>query len=193
MAMCIRQRAFDTFDRYEPSILYDFSRLISTRKTFVLENERLNLPAVKIIIIGRRVSRQVESGTRVKKMYRTIISASLESGVLYPVVLSIYAISSTSESTTDLEKYYTSQLVAYPSWLALLPVMGIGSTLIIVRTAMGIAIDDEKTFRETIMRDQFETQLSVSNEQDANVQGAGVIFNHPEKGQVQRTVHSELL
>ncbi|KAG7090340.1 hypothetical protein E1B28_009460 [Marasmius oreades] len=35
----------------------------------------------------------------------------------------------------------------------LIPVMGIASTLIIVRAALGLAIQDEETFRETILSD----------------------------------------
>ncbi|KAK1215114.1 hypothetical protein PQX77_022286 [Marasmius sp. AFHP31] len=41
--------------------------------------------------------------------------------------------------------------------------MGIASTLIIVRVSLGIAIHDEKSFKETIVREYEATQVQQSS------------------------------
>ncbi|KAK1221344.1 hypothetical protein PQX77_015845 [Marasmius sp. AFHP31] len=89
-------------------------------------------------------------------MYRTIISATLESGLIYPIALILFA--------TSVQKYdqimaidhrhdFTSTLTADVLFDSLVTIMGIASTLIIVRVTLGLAIHDEKSFKETILKD----------------------------------------
>ncbi|KAF9256695.1 hypothetical protein L218DRAFT_1007086 [Marasmius fiardii PR-910] len=155
---------------------------------FILEIETFT--AIKIFNIGHQVIRSVESSNRVKRMYRTIFFASLESGLLYPILLVIYAGSATklrsSQEDPGPQNRYTYELLNQPIWNASLPVMGIGSTLIIVRTAIGIAIDNEKSFRETVMRDLPEDEMRGKNEQtvfDIQARGSGDCTNLPQKNQ----------
>ncbi|KAK1234613.1 hypothetical protein PQX77_002183 [Marasmius sp. AFHP31] len=48
---------------------------------------------------------------------------------------------------------FTSNLIADVLFDSLVTIMGIASTLIIVRVTLGLAIHDEKSFKETILKD----------------------------------------
>ncbi|KAG7097995.1 hypothetical protein E1B28_005303 [Marasmius oreades] len=104
----------------------------------------------RIIYISQGVQDLTTSSTQ--KMYQTVISAILESGLLSPVILVLYG------SFTIRLWFPMTDEVALPFLIIsetlysiLLPTMGIASTLIIVRTAVGIAIEDENSFRATVL------------------------------------------
>ncbi|KAJ8096228.1 hypothetical protein PM082_011357 [Marasmius tenuissimus] len=89
------------------------------------------------------------------------VSATLESGMIYPLIL--IANASTGVSSVALDGYFgiptssykrfTGEILAGATYHSLLPVMGIASTLIIVRVTLGLAIHDEKSCKETFTRD----------------------------------------
>ncbi|KAJ8076064.1 hypothetical protein PM082_022047 [Marasmius tenuissimus] len=116
------------------------------------------LLAGRICFIVNRVMRYLPPSSR--KRYKTVISASLESGLLYPMVLLIYALPivlQRTDSQSDSGSTYnwdTLTRVSSVTFDSLINVMGIASALIIVRVSLGIAIHDEKTFKETILRNQ---------------------------------------
>ncbi|KAJ8076042.1 hypothetical protein PM082_022024 [Marasmius tenuissimus] len=112
------------------------------------------LLAGRICFIVNRVTRYLPPSSR--KMYKTIISATLESGLLYPMVMLIYALFDIfwwrqPSSAVDWSLLAGISIIIFNS---LINVMGIASVLIIVRISLGIAINDEKTFKETILRNQ---------------------------------------
>ncbi|KAJ8091975.1 hypothetical protein PM082_024210 [Marasmius tenuissimus] len=105
--------------------------------------------AGRIFFVAYRVGKYLPVCTSVPKVYRTTISATLESGLLYPVALIIY----TACTLSGAHISSTVQLVAEAVFGSLVTIMGIASTLIIVRVSLGVAIHDEKSYKETIMRD----------------------------------------
>ncbi|KAJ8090872.1 hypothetical protein PM082_024794 [Marasmius tenuissimus] len=120
-----------------------------------------------ILIAGRvfYISHQVAKLTKqpIAEMYRTIISASIESGLLYPAAIAGYAISLFlsalgTPKRTPLFKVNndvppgSATLACKVLYSCLVPIMGIASTMIIVRSALGIAVNDEKSFKTTVLR-----------------------------------------
>ncbi|KAJ8090864.1 hypothetical protein PM082_024786 [Marasmius tenuissimus] len=113
------------------------------------------------LIAGRvfYLSRQFSTLSQrpVAKIYRTIIHASIESGVLYPMALFAYTVLLLVMWCDFRDDDFTSpimlgiQLSATWLYASLIPIMGIASTLIIVRTALGKAINDEQSFRVTVL------------------------------------------
>ncbi|KAK1227911.1 hypothetical protein PQX77_009072 [Marasmius sp. AFHP31] len=111
-----------------------------------------------VLIAGRviYISRQVAPSNQrpITRMYRTTIHGSIESGVLYPIALLAYTV-------VELVRYGSSSaapLVGFSLKMTkevlracLISTMGIASTLIIVRIVLGIAINDEKSFRATVL------------------------------------------
>ncbi|KAJ8090865.1 hypothetical protein PM082_024787 [Marasmius tenuissimus] len=111
-----------------------------------------------VLIAGRvlYISRQVSPFNQrpITRMYRTTIHASVESGVLYPIALFAYTV-------VELVRYGTPSASPLASFslkvtteiirACLFSTMGIASTLIIVRIVLGIAINDEKSFRATVL------------------------------------------
>ncbi|KAK1227910.1 hypothetical protein PQX77_009071 [Marasmius sp. AFHP31] len=106
------------------------------------------------------------------RMYRTVIHASVESGVLYPMSLFAYVVLLLVQYASPLplilipEGVYSTIPVVHSCLISMmvststaaLPgsipnqnTQGIASTLIVVRTALGIAINDEKSFRATVL------------------------------------------
>ncbi|KAL0564955.1 hypothetical protein V5O48_017079 [Marasmius crinis-equi] len=49
--------------------------------------------------------------------------------------------------------FYILELFAKMLYVSLVPIMGIASTLVLVRSALGIAIKDEESFRATVLRE----------------------------------------
>ncbi|KAJ8090871.1 hypothetical protein PM082_024793 [Marasmius tenuissimus] len=109
-----------------------------------------------ILNISRKIKSNVFKGP-ITRMYRTIIHASLESGVLYLMALFAYTVlllvtwyhyRQALPSSSVLVGLKLGVTVLYSS---LIPIMGIASTMIIVRTALGIAVNDEQSFRVVVL------------------------------------------
>ncbi|KAJ8074222.1 hypothetical protein PM082_012525 [Marasmius tenuissimus] len=113
-----------------------------------------SLIAGRIFYISRQVTKY--GALRVSRMYKTIIAACLESGLIYPVDLLIYTASSLALSAelrgANGEVIPTASTI-FPevSYSLMIPVMGIASTLIIVRTALGIAINNQESFKTNVL------------------------------------------
>ncbi|KAJ8074663.1 hypothetical protein PM082_022241 [Marasmius tenuissimus] len=103
-----------------------------------------------VLIAGRvlYISRQLSliNSRPITRMYRTIIHASIESGVLYPIAVFAYTVMGYESSSWGLLSVTAEVLRC-----CLSPIMGIASTLIIVRVALGIASNDEIPFRKTAL------------------------------------------
>ncbi|KAJ8089909.1 hypothetical protein PM082_018487 [Marasmius tenuissimus] len=119
-----------------------------------------SLIAGRTFYIGYQVGKHLPFRATVPMLYRTVLSATLESGLIYPIALIIFsacALTNVWAHTKSAHPYSSGQwtwsLVAATMWDSLTTIMGIASTLIIVRVSLGIAINDEKSFKETIIRD----------------------------------------
>ncbi|KAK1231871.1 hypothetical protein PQX77_005008, partial [Marasmius sp. AFHP31] len=75
----------------------------------------------------------------------------LESGMIYPIALSTYAAGALSSDSGNFDQSTSDALLAQSVFYSLVTIMGIASTLIIVRITLGVAIHDEKSYKETIM------------------------------------------
>ncbi|KAF9256119.1 hypothetical protein L218DRAFT_1007768 [Marasmius fiardii PR-910] len=99
-----------------------------------------------------------------RRMYRTIISATFESGLLYPFILALYSSNMINEYLKKAE--FEAISVAHIFYAMLPIVMGVASTLIVVRTALGISVQGERTYRSNIMDErsislvQFQPRIS---------------------------------
>ncbi|KAK1222161.1 hypothetical protein PQX77_015007 [Marasmius sp. AFHP31] len=113
------------------------------------------LIAGRIFYVAYQAGKYLPVRTSVPTMYRTIISATLESGLIYPIALMIYAACALKfkQIVDDYRYDFTSNLIADVLFDSLVTIMGIASTLIIVRVTLGLAIHDEKSFKETILKD----------------------------------------
>ncbi|KAJ8089949.1 hypothetical protein PM082_018527 [Marasmius tenuissimus] len=133
-----------------------------------------SLIAGRIFYIGYQVGKYLPFRATVPTLYKTVFSATLESGLIYPVALIIYTacvVTNLQEDSIDFSRktpnpnpmgYWIRALVAGTMWDSLITIMGIASTLIIVRVSLGIAIHDEKSFKETIVREYEATQMQES-------------------------------
>ncbi|KAJ8076016.1 hypothetical protein PM082_021998 [Marasmius tenuissimus] len=130
-----------------------FPLVVFALSTFTSNVVLTLLIAGRILFITRRVNQYLPPDSKPRKMYRTIISATLESGLIYPTVLLTYAVSVLHKKGTETE-YMSSMAVVDVTFDSSIYVMGIASVLIIVRVSLGIAVHDEKSFMETIIRDQ---------------------------------------
>ncbi|KAJ8089929.1 hypothetical protein PM082_018507 [Marasmius tenuissimus] len=76
----------------------------------------------------------------------------------------------------------TRDLVAATVWDSLITIMGIASTLIIVRVSLGIAIYDEKSFKETVVREYEATREQPSTHSVVDIcrRGPGDTESPPE-------------
>ncbi|KAJ8089922.1 hypothetical protein PM082_018500 [Marasmius tenuissimus] len=95
-------------------------------------------------------------------LYKTVLSATLESGLIYPVALIIYAACVMGNIQAGDYDSLTRDLVSATVWDSLITIMGIASTLIIVRVSLGIAIYDKKSFKETVVREYEATREQPS-------------------------------
>ncbi|KAJ8074204.1 hypothetical protein PM082_012496 [Marasmius tenuissimus] len=116
------------------------------------------LIAGRIFYISYTVTRI--SAQRVSNMYKTIIHACLESGLLYPFNLLLYAAFLFGAAGRQSDRPETTSKVILETFLKMfytieIMVMGIASSLIIVRSALGIAIHDETSFRATVMGERW--------------------------------------
>ncbi|KAK1218454.1 hypothetical protein PQX77_018867 [Marasmius sp. AFHP31] len=109
----------------------------------------------RVFYIRRQISTNCEQP--VIGMYRTIIHASIESGILVPMAQFVYTVLMILDWSIFRNLDHTSP--AFASTMlgvsviksASTSIMGIASTLIIVRIVLGIAIDDEQSFRDTVL------------------------------------------
>ncbi|KAJ8090863.1 hypothetical protein PM082_024785 [Marasmius tenuissimus] len=113
-----------------------------------------SLIAGRVLYISRQVS--TLNQRPVSKIYRTVIHASVESGVLYPMTLFIYTVlllvaRYRLDTDLDMAVFVGDQLGSAVLHSCLIPIMGIASTLIIVRTALGVEINGERSFRATVL------------------------------------------
>ncbi|KAI3614164.1 hypothetical protein WG66_000193 [Moniliophthora roreri] len=122
--------------------------------------------AGRIFYITRQAMRLL--GSHVRRTYKTIIALILESGMLYPFALILYATvlismwvkgttgsggaSSKSQVATDL----IAQVMAY----SLVQFVGIAPTLIIVRTGLGISVENVESTVQTIRVELTEQEIS---------------------------------
>ncbi|KAK1217021.1 hypothetical protein PQX77_020339 [Marasmius sp. AFHP31] len=116
----------------------------------------LEVIAGRIFYVAYQAGKYLPVRTSVPTVYKTIISATLESGLIYPTALMIYAacMLKYKQIAADQRRYdFTSILTADLLFESLVTIMGIASTLIIVRVTLGLAIHDEKSFKETILND----------------------------------------
>ncbi|KAK7045387.1 hypothetical protein VNI00_007638 [Paramarasmius palmivorus] len=128
------------------------------------------LIAGRIIYISREATKYV--GKNPRNMYRTAIAVTLESGLIYPVLLIIYIASSRLNSggeSTNLSPYYFISIVAYS---ALNQAAGIAPTLVIVRTSLGIAIEDTKSCISTFRAEQHDDSDSQADIPQSQSTGA---------------------
>ncbi|KAG7085335.1 hypothetical protein E1B28_002901 [Marasmius oreades] len=117
----------------------------------ILTNVSLTLLiAGRIIYISHGIKNFSTSSAQ--KMYQTIISATLESGLLYPFILVLYgSVTISHHLSKDAQTERQLFVAAGVLYSVLLPVMGIASTLIIVRIMLGIAVEDKKSIRDTAL------------------------------------------
>ncbi|KAJ8076017.1 hypothetical protein PM082_021999 [Marasmius tenuissimus] len=133
---------------------FTLTRIMFALFAFTSNLTLTSLIAGRILSIARRVTCYLPPQSKPRKMYRTIFSATLESGLIYSTILLTYSISVILNhpfSEPEIQ-YLTLVVVGDVTFDSLMYVMGIASTLIIVRVSLGIAIHDEKTFMETIIR-----------------------------------------
>uniref|UniRef100_A0A0W0G3R4 Uncharacterized protein n=1 Tax=Moniliophthora roreri TaxID=221103 RepID=A0A0W0G3R4_MONRR len=115
------------------------------------------LLAARILYISRKVMKY--TGKDVNKMYRTAFATTLESGLLYPVVLiPVSSIVLRELPWLTITSESTLLAIARDS---LHQVVGIAPTLVIVRMSLGISIEDSSS------------QISMTDIQDEH-DGAGV-------------------
>ncbi|KAJ8092377.1 hypothetical protein PM082_023832 [Marasmius tenuissimus] len=108
--------------------------------------------AGRVFYISHQVAKDLKQP--IQRIYKTAIYASLESGILYPLTLLIFTLLLITE-------YYNRDTIAAGSialgsrgiYSGFVPIMGIASTLVIVRSALGIAINDAKSYRATVLEE----------------------------------------
>ncbi|KAK7045383.1 hypothetical protein VNI00_007632 [Paramarasmius palmivorus] len=98
------------------------------------------LIAGRIAYIARVAIKYV--GKDVRNMYRTVIAITLESGLIYPAVLVIF-VACKERIGDDITGLASSVAIAAQFGLHL--AAGIAPTLVIVRTSLGVAIEDTKS------------------------------------------------
>ncbi|KAJ8074190.1 hypothetical protein PM082_012482 [Marasmius tenuissimus] len=112
------------------------------------------LIAGRILHISHQFARL--STQQIPDLYKTFVHASLESGMLYPVDLILYASFLLRMQLKLSWEYSPDTGIVWGAlsrlfYTMLVPIMGIASTLIIVRSGLGIMIQDEVPFRATMM------------------------------------------
>ncbi|KAJ8091973.1 hypothetical protein PM082_024208 [Marasmius tenuissimus] len=161
-----------------PSIVNTHDRLIGIFALLALTGNLMFtvLIAGKILFVAYRVGKSLPACTSIPRMYETIISATLESGMIYPIALSTYAAGALSSDSNNFDQFTSDALLAQSVFYSLVTIMGIASTLIIVRITLGVAIHDEKSFKETIMnmkeidltQGQRHTSYTITNSRRRN-------------------------
>ncbi|ESK80696.1 hypothetical protein Moror_9516 [Moniliophthora roreri MCA 2997] len=111
------------------------------------------------------MSREVMAylGPKAGKMYRTVIAATLESGLFYSVYLGVLVIFEIATRQSKLGGLDYMRAVFLRLWA---PVAGIASTIVIVRVALGISLDDTKstimTMQAAAIIDEPATVIDIS-------------------------------
>ncbi|KAF9260293.1 hypothetical protein L218DRAFT_1053083 [Marasmius fiardii PR-910] len=128
--------------------------------------------SLTLLIAGRiiYISKGVEGfcTSSAKKKYRTVISATLESGLIYPLILVLYG------SLMIPQTPPRGLAVAVNILYSMVPsIMGIASTLVIVRAAVGISIQDEQSFRSTILGEAVQFQVPRVSGDTIDTEGEG--------------------
>ncbi|KAJ8077918.1 hypothetical protein PM082_002359 [Marasmius tenuissimus] len=126
------------------------------------------LIAGRILLIAYRVGKNLPSRSSIPTVYRTIISATIESGLIYPLSLIVYTacVFVSWGYYRETEGIDLTEDVVFDS---LVTIMVISSTLIIVRVTLGIAIHDEKTFKETIAKDILQSSQAQDHPFDHSI------------------------
>ncbi|KAF9254750.1 hypothetical protein L218DRAFT_1042432 [Marasmius fiardii PR-910] len=128
--------------------------------------------SLTLLIAGRiiYISKGVEGfcTSSAKKKYRTVISATLESGLIYPLILVLYGSLMIPQTSPQ------GLAVAVNILYSMVPsIMGIASTLVIVRAAVGISIQDEQSFRSTILGEAVQFQVPRVSGDTIDTEGEG--------------------
>ncbi|KAJ8079784.1 hypothetical protein PM082_016606 [Marasmius tenuissimus] len=114
--------------------------------------------ACRIFLIAHRIAKCLPTRSRrsVFRMYRLVLSATLESGLLYPTALFMFALFGLLATALKRDEGRPPKLVLVTNVMfdSLMNIMGIASVLIVVRVTLGTAIQDEQTFKETILLDE---------------------------------------
>ncbi|KAF9260305.1 hypothetical protein L218DRAFT_946969 [Marasmius fiardii PR-910] len=139
--------------------------------------------SLTLLIAGRiiYISKGVEGfcASSAKKKYRTVISAiigRLESGLIYPLILVLYGSLMIPQTPQGLAVAVNILYSMVPS------IMGIASTLVIVRAAVGISIQDEQSFRSTILGEEFQVPRVSGDTIDTEGEGNEVIVDLRSQG-----------
>ncbi|KAK7016808.1 hypothetical protein VNI00_018795 [Paramarasmius palmivorus] len=104
-------------------------------------------------------------------MYKTVVAITMESGLIYPATLIIYIAFTLADSELSLQPGFSARGTAYSifsvvSQYALHQAAGIAPTLVIVRTSLGIAIEDTKSCITTFRAGQRDdTQVDIPQSQ----------------------------
>ncbi|KAK7016805.1 hypothetical protein VNI00_018790 [Paramarasmius palmivorus] len=143
-----------------------FHLCVSLTTTFRLE-------AGRIIYISREATKYVGKGHR--NMYKTVVAITLESGLIYPTTLIIYIAFTLAESELNHLFHFpisprmaTYSIFSTVAQYTLHQAAGIAPTLVIVRTSLGIAIEDTKSCITTFRAGQHDdTQVDIPQSQSA--------------------------
>ncbi|ESK88152.1 hypothetical protein Moror_5573 [Moniliophthora roreri MCA 2997] len=138
------------------------------------------LIAFRIFTMSREVVAYL--GPRARNMYRTVIAATLESGLFYSMYLGVLV---TLEIVSVLEQQYLKKYGLEENYLQLskidalhdtrasflriwAPIAGITTTIIIVRVALGISLNDVKstilTIQAAITIDEATPVIDISRQ-----------------------------
>ncbi|KAI3612945.1 hypothetical protein WG66_005469 [Moniliophthora roreri] len=121
------------------------------------------LLAGRILYISRQSTDYI--GKDVNKMYRMILAITLESGLLYPVFLIIFLscyISDSEQFSRSLSGLRAPGVISLVAGYSLHQIAGIAPTLVIVRTSLGISIEDSRSLVSTF-RTQADDQALRSD------------------------------
>ncbi|KAK7045384.1 hypothetical protein VNI00_007633 [Paramarasmius palmivorus] len=138
-----------------------FHLRVSLMNTFRLE-------AGRIIYISREATKYI--GKSHRNMYKTVVAITMESGLIYPTTLIIYiaftVAGSQSEIREVLPRSTTYSIFSTVAQYTLHQAAGIAPTLVIVRTSLGIAIEDTKSCITTFRAGQRDdTQVDILQSQ----------------------------
>ncbi|KAJ8089910.1 hypothetical protein PM082_018488 [Marasmius tenuissimus] len=181
-------------DRKVPLVHFSVCALVSN---LILTS----LIAGRIFYIAYQVGKHLPVRATVPTLYRTVLSATLESGLIYPVALIIRSacVLANIRAAKGVTYYsspgvLTRDLVAATVWDSLITIMGIASTMIIVRVSLGIAIHDEKSFKETIVKEyeatleqpSLHSVVDIRRRDSEDTESTGETLNGKREGQKSR-------
>ncbi|KAK7016807.1 hypothetical protein VNI00_018794 [Paramarasmius palmivorus] len=127
------------------------------------------LIAGRIIYISREATRYV--GKSHRNMYKTVVAITMESGLIYPTTLIIYIAFTVAGSELSFQPLVSPRSTTYSIFstvaqYTLHQAAGIAPTLVIVRTSLGIAIEDTKSCITTFRAGQHDdTQVDIPQSQ----------------------------